>query len=93
MSPDGKETRMCINDNDNHFEFNNKYVICCNSHDNWAMALTILDMWTQFSSITTKYSYVRAMVQESSTEGVGEYMIKNYEALKGEHFPPMPDEA
>ena len=89
MSPDGKEMKMCTNSN-NHLEHKEKYIVCCNSHDQWAMALSILDLWTQFSSNTTFHSYVQTLKQESSSKGIGDYIIRNYETLKGEYFPIIP---
>ena len=87
MSPDGKAMKMCTNSN-NHLDYKEKYIVCCNSHDQWAMALSILDLWTQFSSNTTFHSYVQTLKQGSS--GIGDYIIRNYETLKKDHFPIIP---
>jgi len=54
------------------------------------MALTILDLWTQFSSNTTFHSYVQILKQGSSSKGIGDYIMRNYETLKGQHFPIIP---
>lgn len=44
-----------------------KKILCCDSHDNWAVALSILDMWTSFSSNSTVQVHHALLTHSSLT--------------------------
>lgn len=93
MSPEiyrefGSGAPACVADH--LHDTSGKQHMCCNCHDNFAAALTILDLWRQFSSNhTLTYFYDD---DGSDKVPIGKYMfdVSNEEKLKKKSFPAMP---